>query len=911
MRVGSGVLGEHRSGTPGTGNAMYVAPMERPAWPILRRHDAWITINAAMATKGGLFLAGPTGVGKTTLVDKLAGELLEQGYHVVRLVGSASLRDIPLSAFAYLCPEGAGGVPEMLGRIWRTLESEAEGRRLALIVDDAHHLDEASAGLLYQVAAYGSWLVVAAIRSGEPASDAVQGMWRDHHLERVELNPLSREETQTLLALALDARIDGATVHQLWRVTGGNLLYLRELVRSGIDSGALRRHGQIWSWRGSLAMNARLTELVSNRLANVVGAERDGLELVALAEPVAHELVVAICGADVVESLERRGLVQLQSDSTPFQLTVGHPLFGEVLRAGLAPTTAMRFKGQLADILQARRSGPRSDLLRLARWRLEAGGPSDPALMAEAARWLAPVDPSAAERLARQAQRDGAGIDGEILLGRLAAAAGRNEEADRLLKDAITRNDHERRAVALARAEIQLCDLGSPEQAAAVIREALAFTATDDTAFTATDDTAFTTTDDTVAELKALARRLAALDPSPAQLSEDDASDSTDPSPSAWAWSTTASLEALFHRGEVTAAARLARQTRGELARQDGNCPLSGPQARAAMTLAEAWDSGITGALQEASAHYERVITTGAREEQGLAALIRGELQLLAGTAEEAVWTLREASITLARARAYQGRCLDGLASALALCGEVELARTQLVERANLTTLPVDSGGHQRAWAIVEVAGGNRGTAVARLRNAADVALRHGAQCEVVLIGHDLARLGELRTARHLIADHGHRVTGVVANVLCRHVEALVGSRPHPLVMVAGELAEVGLLRFAAEAELAAAERFAGEGHRAAAAAASRRAASLIASCGPLYLAMEPPFGGPLTLTRREREISELASSGLRDQEIAEQLTLSVRTVQTHLHHAYCKLGVHSREALGLALDRGANPPRR
>jgi DNA-binding CsgD family transcriptional regulator len=55
-------------------------------------------------------------------------------------------------------------------------------------------------------------------------------------------------------------------------------------------------------------------------------------------------------------------------------------------------------------------------------------------------------------------------------------------------------------------------------------------------------------------------------------------------------------------------------------------------------------------------------------------------------------------------------------------------------------------------------------------------------------------------------------------------------------------------------------------------------------------------------LTSREREIAELAARGHTNQQIADLLVLSRRTVGNHLSHAYMKLGVSSRQHLALLL---------
>ncbi|MET7473567.1 LuxR C-terminal-related transcriptional regulator [Streptomyces sp. NPDC005648] len=62
-------------------------------------------------------------------------------------------------------------------------------------------------------------------------------------------------------------------------------------------------------------------------------------------------------------------------------------------------------------------------------------------------------------------------------------------------------------------------------------------------------------------------------------------------------------------------------------------------------------------------------------------------------------------------------------------------------------------------------------------------------------------------------------------------------------------------------------------------------------------------------LTEREREIAELAAGGKRTKEIAEQLFVSTRTVETHLGRIYRKLDIPSRAALPRALGRAARRP--
>ena len=81
--------------------------------------------------------------------------------------------------------------------------------------------------------------------------------------------------------------------------------------------------------------------------------------------------------------------------------------------------------------------------------------------------------------------------------------------------------------------------------------------------------------------------------------------------------------------------------------------------------------------------------------------------------------------------------------------------------------------------------------------------------------------------------------------------------------------------------------------------AASRVPAARTEPAGPL----------PATLTRREREIAALVSSGLSNREIAEKLFISRRTVDAHVDHIFTKLGISSRVHLAALIRQPPAPP--
>ncbi|GGI99179.1 LuxR family transcriptional regulator AbsR2 [Streptomyces brasiliensis] len=129
---------------------------------------------------------------------------------------------------------------------------------------------------------------------------------------------------------------------------------------------------------------------------------------------------------------------------------------------------------------------------------------------------------------------------------------------------------------------------------------------------------------------------------------------------------------------------------------------------------------------------------------------------------------------------------------------------------------------------------------------------------------------------------------------LARHADALVRGDGPALDRAARALQERGFLLFAAEAHAQAVRA-----HRdpRAARTSRTRAVALARRCQG---ARTPALSGLVLgeLTARQRQIVTLAAAGLSNRQIAERLTLSIRTVGNHLYSAYARLGASDRGAL-------------
>jgi DNA-binding CsgD family transcriptional regulator len=214
----------------------------------------------------------------------------------------------------------------------------------------------------------------------------------------------------------------------------------------------------------------------------------------------------------------------------------------------------------------------------------------------------------------------------------------------------------------------------------------------------------------------------------------------------------------------------------------------------------------------------------------------------------------------LPRASAWQ-RCLgyEALTRAELALGHVDRADewVRRAEATNTSGSPLAAAMSRRARARVLLARGRANEAVAASRQAAELEGQVGA---------------------HVAASQSRTLEGQALAAAGRRDDAI-----GVLQRAEAELAAYGAVRYADEA----ARELRRLGRR-----VTRRGRGVAA--------------GDAGLTARELEVARLVMAGRTNREIAAELFLSEKTVETHLRHAFEKLGVSSRAALAGVLARVA-----
>jgi DNA-binding CsgD family transcriptional regulator len=867
-------------------------------WPIVGRRSELEVFEEALCSgeHAGLVIHGRAGVGKTRLADECRAWAAASDHPTERVVGSRTTALLPLGAAAALLagglglpgPDGHVDTVALFERTRRALHERHLGRRLVTVADDVALLDSASLALLGYLAAQRTIFLIATVRTGEPVPDLVTGLWRDGRVARVDLADLSRTHLDTLLHLALGGPIEAGAGRQFWEVTRGNPLYVHELVLGALESGALVERSGVWHLEDVLSSTSRLRDLVEQRIGGLSAEARSVVELLALCQPLDLGYLETVTPLGVLESLERAGLVTIAVADGEVRLA--HPLQGDAVRAAMPRLRARAILLAEAERLEALNPDPGPASLRIAVWRLDAGGQPDPAMLirgAHLARYA--HDFRVVRRLMEAVPSEQLDAVGALLLGEALYELGDFEAAERVLArgQQLTSDEHVTLRLAVTRAKNAQWGLCRPEAALAINAAARGIVTSPPLAEELVADEASILTfsgrpDRALAVLEGLTghdRRTRVV----------------------WAIAGAPALAAAGRTAEAVSVAEVGYADHVALGDELAIAHPAMHIVNQAFALTEA--GRLAEAEQLARAGAEIVASKRVPIAQIFFAVNLGRVAILQGRLATARRYYAEAA-GLAEAHRFAGPrrvALSGLALAHAMLGDGVAAARMLAERATGPEFGFRGPEQQLADAWTAVATHQPMEAVQLFRRAATQAASTGHWTTESWLWHDLMRTsGEDASAR--LRELADACDSPLVSARVRHAAAASARDPRELTGAADDFEALGALLLAAEAASGAAEAFARAGDQRAATAALRRSSRLSQGCEGAATPGLIRVVGAAPLSAREREIVMLAAQDMSSKDIADRLYLSVRTVNNHLQHAYAKLGVTSRTGLARAL---------
>ncbi|GIH09751.1 LuxR family transcriptional regulator [Rhizocola hellebori] len=850
---------------------------------------------ADRADGSGVLVVGASGVGKTRLVHEAVSRLDRRT--VVRLAGTAAAQGIPLAPVLAVFPDITAapeqGIPQARARL--------AGRRTrpVLMVDDAHWLDSATQTLLHLLVSTRQVRAVVIAAGDFPIPPTVSDLWKNGHLERIDLQPLAPIESARLVEALVGAPVVAAVTAELHVRSNGLPLALRELVTEAMASKALIVEGGLGRAVAPLPASRRLGEVVAANLAATVHSGREALDVVVLAEPISLQMLLRVVDQAQVSDAERSGLIRVSSSRLGrldrHVVTAGHRLYAQTAQAELGPLRRRQILERLADVACEQADGSEALALQAAAWCLEIGRPVTVDSLLRATRLThRSLDPAQATQFAGQLWRQRPDFETGLLYATTLARQQRYESSLEVLRQLLAHahSDEERMTRASMTNEI-LARLGRHDEAMAELRQAERTVRSRRAQAHLVARRAFT------ANLAGRTREgLILIDP---LLRSDDQEERHE------AQTFAVVMLALDGRAEEALALAHELELLSEVGPDDSDRLAPHRQMAAVQRGYALMYSGRLIEAQQWAAQGLRMA-----EEHGSEFLLAAWLNLGArvelerGDPGRAILPLGRliAEVPEVSGGAQRALAHSALVEAHAMLGQVSPAREALAALAenpgNVAWHP--AGSAQIAAALLAFAEGDPAGAMALFEDGYHRAAPANGSI-ALSAAHMVSRYG-LRRAGLDMARELPAVQGKLPELRLAHLEALVAGDVERLLAVAEGFAELGADLLAAEAFAVAAAQATARGDTRRAANATMAGKQIATRLGnvrtPDLLALTSPAS--IGLTKREREVARLAANGMTSQAIAGSLVVSVRTVENHLQNVFRKVGVRNRQELRDAL---------
>jgi DNA-binding CsgD family transcriptional regulator len=860
--------------------------------PLTGRDSELVSIRRALSGVGnysGVVIVGAAGVGKTRLAREVLARAEASGERTCWIVGTESARQLPLGAFtASICDTLSDPIADVRRVINSFVARQRQGRVL-IGVDDAHHLDGLSAHVVHQLAQAPGTRLVVTVRTGGAEPDAITALWKDDLLARLDLEPLSATDTHRMIEATLGGAVDGRSAKRFWKLTGGNPLFSRQLLKDQIAAGAIRQVAGVWMWDERVAVSDSIGDTVGRQLSRLPPDVALVVDTLSQYEPLAVDVLCDLVHRRDLEAAEQMNLVTVERGTSKLMARLAHPLFGELRRATASEMYLSRIRGKLAQRLAKDTDADMHTTVRRALLTLESDLPRDPDLFLEAARFaMTLLDLDLSDRFATAAAEAGAS-EAAGLRAISVAGRGHGDQAEAILGGVDDPDGHH---WATVRAANLIWNLGRPREASAILD---GLVSPRESAGERAERTAIESCVDAV-----MARSEIAAEKARAALRSSTLPD--------------------FHAMLAAIALTIAQ---GALGKLDDISDVVAEAIDRATTSSQAapmrfWYGAVYARACRLSGHIDECVRSAkqlsesARDVPGLAyanlAFLMGQAELVAGHIPAAVKLLHEALAGAEKHHVTTGlrpaSCF-ALAEAHAKLGQPDAANNAVTDARQCvpadylfmqTGLAVASG-----WALA--AGGYLTDAISVVHAAGEDARTRNQPTYELTCLQVAAQWGDTSgatRARQLADD----LQLALADAVARHTESLLADDGEGLLAASADYRALGdaaaAADVAAQAGVAFSRRQQGKRSLYAAALAQQLATDCGGLCTP---ALRNRIGQPLT--GRQREIIELVAAGLSNKEIADRLVTSVRTVEGHLYRAYQRLGAESREQLVAMLRAG------
>lgn len=852
-----------------------------------QRDEDLLRVREIVAEGGQVDIVGPALSGRTYLLDQLCADLLNEDWNVTRVDGAHALRGVPLAA---AMASGLAGDPvgstlaAASAACLAELTKRSVRKRHLIAVDDWEFVDQATQGIIHQ-ACRSSLTSLALTRhsasmSGQ-AGDPAHGSPAPSTLQ-VPLHPLRYEDLQDILRSRLGGDLAASTMSRIYARSDGSIGLSIATLEAGIRDARLIRVDGVWTSAGEV-WSPMLGPTIGRFLAPLSPVDREAMELLSLTGVVDLETAVDIVGEASIDALEERALVRLHPSAGGYLVAVSPSMLAEHIRR----TQPVARRVRLRAVIERRLAGADAPFLPPGDESTFIASPAGfvsiireqlhTRLLVTRAAWQHRASADTAVPYVEALIADNASADRiEGVLELAIEAPGSVEHAARLRVLAA-----QHRAYARGELDGALADLREVESAVGEFAPLLR---------------AWGVEIETVMR-GVPADAMARLTPGPDELLDEPASVAA---ARHWVAALIATAMGRFSEsGEHLECAR--RERGGEL--DDRGLMLSALNLLGLGQLERAIELAL-GAIEESRAAFDVEALRRHSYVAALCYMLQGNYAGIEAIAEE-VFGLGDPP------EAPQVAQLAILAISTTVAhrqGKAKLARRYEAQLARLAIQDGPLPGMVRPLSEIQALAATRQPVHAAdlAQTIADGHWERGYRFHAAF-GYCLAVEFDPTPARYAAASE--RLGAFDGDYFATqriYLKALVDNDPSALSASVDRLLATGRVGQAIGALTRAAELLASADRDQESAIAQERARALIAATPTGSYDIDRYGGRAVRLTPREREIVGLVARGLTNSEIADRLTVSPRTVESHMNHIIAKSGVTVRDEFkGLATRLG------
>lgn len=308
-----------------------------------------------IASGGSVEILGEHGVGKSHLVHQIVEHFRNLTWRVIEVRGIYAYRTTPFACLSLAGVETApSGRGFSVGAVVTELAALLGDDDALLVLEDADFIDDASWGALSAVC---SRKRIPTIVSRLPGSsrhrvgNQLEGLSIAPGFG-VRLGPLGFDELAAVIERATGHPMHPSTTSSVFAESGGNVGLALTMVRAAIHDGKMQLDRGSWVASGTFWSNA-LIPYVDALLAELTDEQWDALEILALLGIVELDTLVEFTGHEVPTQLEDLALIGLYPSAGRLLVTVQPPLLVDFFRQ--RPAAARRHK--LSKMLEAHLGG--------------------------------------------------------------------------------------------------------------------------------------------------------------------------------------------------------------------------------------------------------------------------------------------------------------------------------------------------------------------------------------------------------------------------------------------------------------------------------------------------------------------------------------------------------------------------